>query len=72
MLMKDFRRVIAANACIELKSYHTDELIKECKAVDLTENDLNLRIDSIFSCGYFNARENVHSGKFIILVDEDE
>lgn len=71
MLMKEFRYVISANASIELKSYHTDETIKECKAVDLTENDLNLRIDSIFACGYFNAREKACSGKFIILVDEE-
>ena len=71
MLMKDFRRSISPNAILEIKSYHTRESIKECRAVDLYEDDLNLVIASIHASVYFDDKQKVYLGKFVLYVTEE-
>lgn len=71
MLVKDFRKVIAPSALLEIRSYHTDEKIKACKALELSEDDMNLRIDSIHASTYFNEEFKAYLGMFIIVVDEE-
>lgn len=71
MLMKDFRRAIAPNAVLEIKSYHTREKIKESKAIDLSEDDMDLVILSIHASVYYNAQQKAYLGKFVVYVTED-
>lgn len=71
MLMKDFRKLIAPNATLELTSYYTEDPIKTCKAVDLTEDDMKLIIHNIFACSYFNSEKKAYLGMFVLLVGEE-
>ena len=71
MLMKEFRKVIAPNAVVKIESYHTGETIKDCKAIDLSEDDMKLVIQSIHASVYFNASQKAYLGMFILTVTED-
>lgn len=75
MLMKDFRKLIAPNAILELRSGRTDEVVKTCKAIELTEEDMHLDVDSVHASTYFNDEHKVFLGMFIVsvyqLVTED-
>jgi hypothetical protein len=77
MLMKEFREQISPNAILELISYHTQETIKECKAIELTEYDMNLVIQGIHAtinvkaATNINAKQKAPLGMFVIWVTED-
>lgn len=70
MLMKDFRKLISPTEILELRSKRTEEPIKECKASELSEDDMNLTIDSILSSTYFNDEYKASLGMFILFVYE--
>lgn len=70
MLMKDFRKVIAPSAILELRSGRTDEHIKTCKAIELTEEDMQLDVDSVLPSTYFNDNYKAYLGMFVLSVYE--
>ncbi len=70
MLMKEFRKVIAPSAVLELRSGRTDEPIKTCKAIELTEEDMHLDVDSVLPSTYFNDEYKAYLGMFVLSVYE--
>lgn len=75
MLMKEFRKLIAPSAILEIRSGRTDEFVKTCKAIELTEEDMHLDVDSVHASTYFNDEHKAFLGMFIVsvyqLVTED-
>lgn len=70
MLMKDFRKLISPNSILEIRSGRTDEHIKTCKAIELTEEDMLLNVDFVHASTYFNNDHKAYLGMFIISVYE--
>ena len=70
MLMKEFRKLIAPSAILEIRSGRTDEKIKVCKAIELSEDDMQLDIDSVMPSTYFNDKYKAYLGMFILSVYE--
>ena len=70
MLIKDFIELISPTAFLELKSYYTDDCIKACYASDLTEEDMNLHIDSLHASVYLDSDHKTYLGMFIVRVFE--
>lgn len=71
MLIKEFRKLIAPSAFLEIRSYYTSEIIKVCKAIELTEEDMQLNIDSIHASVYIDDDHKTYLGMFILQVNED-
>ena len=70
MLMKEFRKVIAPNTILDIRSGRTDERIKTCKAIELSEEDMQLDVDFIHPSTYFNNEHKAYLGMFILSVYE--
>lgn len=71
MLMKEFRKLIAPSAFLKIRSYYTSEIIKVCKAIELTEEDMQLNIDSIQASVYMDDDHKTYLGMFILQVNEN-
>lgn len=70
MLVKDFRKLIAPSAILEIRSGRTDERIKVCKAIELSEDDMKLDVDSVMPSTYYNDEYKAYLGMFILSVYE--
>jgi hypothetical protein len=70
MLMKDFRKLISPNAILDIRSRQTDEHIKTCRAIELTEEDMQLNIEFVHASTYFNNDHKAYLGMFILSVYE--
>lgn len=70
MLMKDFRELISPTARLDIRSGRTNETIKVCYASELSEDDMQLDIDSVYASTYFNDEYKIYLGIFVLSVYE--
>ena len=71
MTVREFRNVVCRSLIVELESYRTQESIKKCRFTELTEEDLALKIDSVWPVLERSNDHKIWDTAFKIVVYQD-
>ena len=71
MTVGEFRNVVCRSLIVELESYRTQESIKKCRFTELTEEDLSLKVDSVWPVLEGSNEHKIWDTAFKIVVYQD-